>query len=31
MELAAYVLAFALGWLTVKIGYQLYDRFKRPG
>ena len=29
MELAAYVLAFALGWLSVKIARQLYERFKK--
>lgn len=31
MELAAYVLAFALGWLSVKIARQIYDRFKKLG
>lgn len=31
MELAAYILAFALGWLSVKIARQLHERFKGLG
>src|SRR5690606_9910594 len=29
MELAAYFLAFVLGWLSVTIARQIYERFKR--